>query len=239
MSGDTQMDFGFGTDEGWEMGELCDGWMKVLGEEFEAGYMEELRDFLSGEANDGKIIYPRGEAVFSAMNLVGFDDVKVVILGQDPYHGAGQAHGLSFSVGKGVKIPPSLRNIYKEIVGDLGEGEFLDGDLSGWAEQGVLLLNTTLTVEEGKAGSHAGRGWEKFTDAVIGALNDGREGLVFMLWGAHAQKKGGKIDEERHLVLRSVHPSPLSAYRGFLGCGHFSKANGYLVDGGGSGIDWV
>ncbi len=238
MSSDEQMDFGFDGDACWEMGKLCDDWMGIVGGEFSEGYMDELKGFLAGEAGAGKVICPRGEDVFAAMNRVKFEDVKVVILGQDPYHGVGQAHGLSFSVRKGVRVPPSLRNIYKELGRDLGVEVPVCGDLSGWAEQGVLLLNTTLTVEGGKAGSHAGKGWEVFTDAVIEKLNVGREGLVFMLWGGHAQKKGVKIDGGRHLVLRSVHPSPLSAYRGFLGCGHFGEANGYLAGRGGKMIDW-
>ncbi|MCC7038659.1 MAG: uracil-DNA glycosylase, partial [Alphaproteobacteria bacterium] len=179
-------------------------------------------------------IYPAAQNIYAALNTTPFDSVRVVILGQDPYHGPDQAHGLSFSVRDGVKIPPSLRNIYKEIGGAMPKS----GDLTPWAKQGVLLLNATLTVQAEQAGSHQGRGWEQFTDAIIRALNDRGEHIVFMLWGSYAQKKGAFIDRKKHLVLEAPHPSPLSAHRGFLGCGHFVKANEYLKQQGRKAIDW-
>jgi uracil-DNA glycosylase len=184
------------------------------------------------------VIYPPGSQWFAAFNSTPFDQVRLVILGQDPYHGAGQAHGLCFSVLPGVKVPPSLANIYKELADDLGIVPPDHGCLTSWAQQGVLLLNATLTVEQANAGAHQGKGWEQFTDRAIRALNDQRQGIVFLLWGSYAQKKGAFIDQSRHLVLKSVHPSPLSAYRGFLGCKHFSAANQYLQQQGQSGIDW-
>jgi uracil-DNA glycosylase len=176
--------------------------------------------------------------IFNALNSTPLDSVKVVILGQDPYHGPGQAHGLSFSVPRGVPVPPSLQNIYKELESDLGLMPPAHGDLSSWARQGVLLLNAVLTVEAHKAGSHQGQGWEQFTDRVVSVINDTKDGVVFMLWGSYAQKKGAVIDRSRHLVLTAPHPSPLSAYRGFLGCLHFSQCNEYLQSQGTAPIDW-
>nr|WP_206374534.1 uracil-DNA glycosylase [Sneathiella chinensis] len=213
-------------------------WRSILGAEFDKPYMQQLEKFLTAEEQAGKRIFPDGQAVFSAFNATPFGAVKVVILGQDPYHGPGQAHGLSFSVRKGVPIPPSLRNIYKEINRDLGLPVPCHGNLEDWAKQGVLLLNAVLTVEEAAAGSHQGQGWEDFTDAAVAALNAERDHLVFLLWGGYARKKGRMIDRSRHLVLESPHPSPLSAHRGFLGNGHFSKANDYLQQTGQSPIDW-
>ena len=215
------------------------GWLAVLGDQFEKPYMTQLRAFLQAEKQQGKVIYPPGSLWFNAFNATPFDKVKVVILGQDPYHGPNQAHGLCFSVLPGVQIPPSLANIYKELETDLAIPRARHGCLDHWAEQGVLLLNATLTVEQGSAGAHQGRGWETFTDAAIHALNSQREHLVFMLWGSYAQKKGAFIDAARHLVLKAPHPSPLSAHRGFLGCRHFSRANAYLQDSGQEPIMWA
>jgi len=217
---------------------LHPSWCEVLGEEFEQPYMANLREFLVREKAAGKVIYPPCSQWFSAFNTTPFDQVRVVILGQDPYHGVDQAHGLCFSVLPGVKVPPSLANIYKELQHDLAIMPPNHGCLTSWARQGVLLLNATLTVEQGNAGAHQGKGWEQFTDRAIRALNDQREGVVFLLWGSYAQKKGAFIDPSRHLVLKSVHPSPLSAYRGFFGCKHFSAANHYLQQQGHELIDW-
>lgn len=217
---------------------LRPSWKARIGAEFEKEYMQNLRQFLLQEKQAGKVIYPEGKDIFNSMNLTSFDDVKVVIIGQDPYHGPGQAHGLCFSVKPGVKAPPSLVNIFKEIQNDLGIPVSNHGCLKSWAEQGVLLLNAVLTVEQGRAGSHQGKGWERFTDMIIQTLNKEHSGLVFLLWGAQAQKKGKMIDRKRHLVLQSVHPSPLSAHRGFFGGHYFSKANSYLVEHGKTGIDW-
>lgn len=200
--------------------------------------MVALSAFLRDEKRKGKEIYPRGDQMFAAFTHTPFEHVRVVILGQDPYHGPGQAHGLSFSVPRGIPAPPSLENIFKEIARDLRLPRPSHGNLETWAQQGVLLLNSVLSVERGLAASHQKKGWEGFTDAAIAALANERRGLVFMLWGAYAQKKGAVIDRTRHLVLESVHPSPLSAHRGFLGCGHFSKANEYLVEQGERPIDW-
>jgi uracil-DNA glycosylase len=200
--------------------------------------MRALSAFLREEKAAGKIIYPPGGQMFAAFDAVPFEAVRVVILGQDPYHGPGQAHGLSFSVPPGVPVPPSLLNVYKEIQRDLGFPIPKHGCLASWAAQGVLLLNAVLSVEAGAAGSHAKRGWEGFTDAAIDALSREREGLVFMLWGSYAQKKGERIDRQRHCVMRAPHPSPLSAHRGFLGCGHFGKANRWLQAQGAAPIDW-
>ena len=197
-----------------------------------------LSEFLRGEKARGKTIYPPGPDIFNAFAHTPFDKVRVVILGQDPYHGPGQAHGLSFSVRPGVRVPPSLQNMFKEIEDCLGIPRPDHGCLTPWADRGALLLNAVLTVEAGNAGSHQGKGWEGFTDAAIDALNREREGLVFMLWGSHAQRKGQLIDGKRHLVLRSVHPSPLSAHRGFMGCGHFAKANAWLESRGEPPVDW-
>lgn len=217
---------------------LESSWKQRLGAALEDPRMQALGTFLRAEKSAGKIIYPRGSLIFAALDATPFDAVKVVILGQDPYHGPGQAHGLSFSVPPGVAIPPSLQNIFKEISRDLGMPRPQSGCLASWAGQGVLLLNAVLTVEQGLAGSHQGKGWEEFTDACIGALAEQREGLVFLLWGSYAQVKGRLIDTRRHLVLKAPHPSPLSAHRGFFGCGHFSTANRYLELNGQSRIDW-
>lgn len=217
---------------------LDPSWLDIIGPEFDKPYMTNLRSFLQSEKETGQIVYPKGTEIFNAMNTTSFDDVRVVIIGQDPYHGEGQAHGLSFSVRKGVALPPSLLNIYKEIEAEYGIKMPREGDLTGWARQGVLLLNATLTVRKAMAGSHQNKGWEQFTDAIIHAINDRHENVVFMLWGSYAQKKGAFIDRKRHLVLQSVHPSPLSAHRGFLGCGHFKKANEYLAAQGRAVIDW-
>ena len=203
-------------------------WKAVLEDAFAMPYMQALKQFLKTEKAAGKVIYPPGSLIFNAMNSTPFDHVKVVILGQDPYHGPSQAHGLSFSVPEGVALPPSLRNIFKEIEQDLGISAPKHGCLQSWADQGVLLLNSVLTVEQHKAASHRGKGWEQFTDTIISCLNQRRKNLVFLLWGSYAQQKGKFIDRERHLVLTSPHPSPLSAHRGFFGNRHFSKANAYL-----------
>lgn len=213
-------------------------WLKVLGDEFDKPYMVALKDFLQAEKKAGKVIYPAAANWFAALNTTPLDRVKVVILGQDPYHGPGQAHGLCFSVLRGVPPPPSLQNIFKELQSDVGMTMPVHGYLQHWAEQGVLLLNAVLTVEQARAGSHQGRGWETFTDACVAHLNRDREGLVFLLWGSYAQKKGQLIDRARHCVLEAPHPSPLSAYRGFLGCRHFSMANSYLEGRGERPIDW-
>uniref|UniRef100_C6E5F2 Uracil-DNA glycosylase n=1 Tax=Geobacter sp. (strain M21) TaxID=443144 RepID=C6E5F2_GEOSM len=216
------------------------GWKSHMLEEFQKLYMSELKEFLRLEIARKKTIYPKGSEYFNAFNSTSFDKVKVVVLGQDPYHGPGQAHGLSFSVPRGVDIPPSLVNIIKEIQRDLvlTQEDFRHGHLKSWADQGVLLLNSVLTVEAGRAASHQGKGWEIFTDRAVSMLNGKKNHLVFMLWGAYAQRKGGVIDDKRHLVLRAPHPSPLSAHRGFLGCRHFSQANAYLARHGMDPIDW-
>lgn len=218
--------------------QLSPSWKSRIGGEFDQDYMQKLREFLLQEKRAGKTIYPEGKNIFQAMNLLPFEDVKVVIIGQDPYHGPGQSHGLCFSVMPGVAIPPSLQNIFKEIETDLGITPASHGYLRNWAEQGVLLLNSVLTVERNRSGSHQGKGWERFTDAIIQRLNSEHSGLVFFLWGSYAQKKGAIIDSRRHLVLQSVHPSPLSAHRGFFGNHHFSKANTYLRDQKKSPISW-
>ena len=217
---------------------LSESWGRYLAGEFEQVYMSELVAFLDEQKAEGKIIYPAEENRFAAFNETPFESVKVVIIGQDPYHGANQAHGLSFSVLPGQKIPPSLRNIYKELNADLGIAAPEHGCLLSWAKAGVLLLNATLTVEDRAPGSHQGRGWERFTDAAISVLSEKREHLVFMLWGNFAQSKDDLIDADRHLILKAAHPSPFSAHRGFLGCHHFSKANVYLKDHGNESIDW-
>lgn len=215
------------------------GWKNALADQFSSDHMTHLRAFLLAEKQQGKVVYPPGQLIFNAFEHTPFDQVKVVILGQDPYHGPGQAHGLCFSVPEGVKPPPSLVNIFKEIERDLAKPVSKNGNLEHWADQGVLLLNATLTVQAGLAGSHQGKGWEQFTDAVIDQLNRQRDGLVFMLWGSYAQKKGALIDRQRHLVLTAPHPSPLSAHRGFIGCGHFSRANNWLSERGQAPIDWA
>jgi len=215
------------------------GWKQALASEFSSDYMTQLRAFLLAEKQQGKVVYPAGPQIFNAFEHTPFDQVKVVILGQDPYHGPGQAHGLCFSVPEGVPPPPSLMNIFKEISRDFGTPMSRNGNLEHWADQGVLLLNATLTVLQGQAGAHQGKGWERFTDAVIDRLNQHRDGLVFMLWGSYAQKKGALIDRQRHLVLTAPPPSPLSAHRGFIGCGHFSRANNWLQERGQTPIDWT
>lgn len=213
-------------------------WKARVGAQFDTPRMQALSAFLRERKHLGKAIYPPGPRIFAALDATPFDAVRVVILGQDPYHGAGQAHGLCFSVPPGVAVPPSLENIFKEQQRDLGLPRPDHGCLLPWAKQGVLLLNAVLTVEHGLAGSHQGKGWEEFTDACVDALNREREGLVFLLWGSYAQAKGRLLDRSRHLVLKAPHPSPLSAHRGFLGCGHFSRANEYLRDRGHGAIDW-
>ena len=213
-------------------------WKERLAAQFDAPHMQALRGFLVAQKSAGKQIFPPSAQIFAALDHTPFEAVKVVILGQDPYHGPGQAHGLCFSVRPGVPTPPSLGNIYAEIERDLGHPRPRHGCLLSWAEQGVLLLNAVLTVESGLPASHQGKGWELFTDAIIDLLNREREGLVFMLWGSYAQSKGRLIDARRHLVLKAPHPSPLSAHRGFIGCGHFSAANRYLAARGEAEIDW-
>ena len=216
-----------------------ESWREVLQPQFDSVYFEMLTTFVR-KAYQATTVYPPGSKIFEAFNRTPFDKVKVVILGQDPYHGPNQAHGLCFSVQDGIQPPPSLINIYKELQKEYGVAvNMTNGNLTRWADQGVLLLNATLTVEAGKAGSHQGKGWETFTDAAIKALSDRREGLVFMLWGSYAQQKGRVIDRSKHLVLESSHPSPLSVYRGFDGCGHFKKANQYLQSHGQEPIDWL
>jgi len=213
----------------------------LLDSEFEQPYMQKLSAFLRSEKQSGKRIYPPGPEMFAALNLTPVEQVKVVIIGQDPYHGAGQAHGLCFSVQPGTPLPPSLLNIFAEVNADVGGEQQLDrrqGCLTGWARQGVLLLNAVLSVEHGRAGSHQGQGWERFTDAVVARLCEARSGLVFMLWGSYAQKKGHMVDTSAHCVLTSPHPSPLSAHRGFFGNKHFSQANNYLQARGQTPIDW-
>ena len=214
------------------------GWKQALQGEFEQLYMERLREFLRVEKAAGKVIYPPGPLIFNALNSTPLEQVKVVILGQDPYHGPGQAHGLCFSVQPGVPTPPSLLNVFKELKRDLNLDIPGHGCLQSWAEQGVLLLNTSLTVEQGNAGSHADKGWKPFTDKVIEVVSRDCEHLVFLLWGAHAQSKAKLIDATKHLILKSVHPSPLSAYKGFLGNGHFSRTNTFLQQHGLQPIDW-
>jgi uracil-DNA glycosylase len=210
---------------------IASGWKELLQPEFDQPYFSELAKFVRQEYSS-KEVFPPAPLIFNAFDQCPYDQVKMVLIGQDPYHGSGQAHGLCFSVPPGVPAPPSLLNIFKEIERDLGITKPSNGDLTRWAKQGVLLLNATLTVEASKAGSHQGFGWERFTDAVINLLAERRQNLVFMLWGSYAQRKGAFIDEDRHLVLKTVHPSPLSAYRGFIGCGHFSAANRYLLEHG-------
>lgn len=215
------------------------GWQKILGHELEKDYMQSLRSFLKQEKESGQQVYPKSADVFNAFSHTPFDKVKVVLLGQDPYHGSGQAHGLSFSVQKGVAIPPSLRNMYKELATDIPGFKIPShGDLTAWADQGVLLLNATLTVRAHQAGSHQGKGWEHFTNHVISALSAEKEGLIFLLWGKFAQNKAQLIDGSKHNLLKAAHPSPLSAHNGFLGCRHFSKTNEILLAEGQAPIDW-
>ncbi|MBF0274027.1 MAG: uracil-DNA glycosylase [Nitrospinae bacterium] len=213
-------------------------WKKKLAPEFENDYFKNLKKFLDSEREKKKKIYPPGSLIFNAFDKTPFDEVKVVLLGQDPYHGANQAHGLCFSVPEGIKQPPSLVNIFKEIHADLGISPPLHGNLEKWAKQGVLLLNATLTVLAAQAGAHQKKGWEEFTDAVISAINDEKEEVVFLLWGNYAKKKGEIIDVKKHYVLTAAHPSPFSAHSGFFGCKHFSKTNNYLLKVGKDPIDW-
>ncbi|MCA9537643.1 MAG: uracil-DNA glycosylase [Myxococcales bacterium] len=218
--------------------QLPDAWLKVLESEFREGYMQSLRAFLVEERKRYRL-YPPFRDTFNAFWLTPFDQVRVVILGQDPYHGSGQAHGLCFSVRRGVRPPPSLENIFLELHQELGLPRPQHGDLSAWAQQGVLLLNAVLSVRAGAAGSHRGQGWERFTDRVISVLAEQREGLVFVLWGSWAGQKARMIDRRKHLILTSPHPSPLSAHRGFFGCGHFARINQHLTERGEAPIDWT
>ncbi len=213
-------------------------WKELLGSELKKTYMSDLRTFLVQEEKAQKTVYPQSQDILAALNLTPFDQVKVVILGQDPYHGPNQAHGLCFSVKPGVKIPPSLVNIFKELKDDLGITPPIHGCLDAWGKQGVLLLNNVLTVEDGKAGSHHLKGWEQFTDKIIELLNEKKENLVFILWGSPAQKKAQKVDSKKHFIIKSVHPSPLSSYRGFFGSKPFSQTNTYLNSKGIKPINW-
>lgn len=217
---------------------LSNAWLKLLEPEFEKDYMKSLKSFLAAEYKKNKIIYPTTKNYFAALDLVDPANIKVVILGQDPYHGEGQAHGLCFSVQEGVPVPPSLQNIYKELNTDLNIPIVKSGDLSRWGRQGVLLLNSVLTVEKDRAASHQGKGWEQFTDKIISVVNENCEHVVFILWGSYAQKKAAFVNREKHLVLESVHPSPLSAYRGFFGSKPFSKTNKWLKSKGLTEIIW-
>ena len=219
--------------------QLEDSWLKALGNEFEQEYMRQLRRFLQAEKAARRVIYPPGPQIFNAFKHSPLPSVKVIILGQDPYHGPGQAHGLCFSVPEGIDIPPSLQNIYRELEQDLGVPAPSHGCLTSWAEQGVLLLNSVLSVRRGQAASHQGRGWEQFTDRVIAEINQQRQGIVFMLWGSYAQRKGAMVDAGKHLLLKAPHPSPLSAHRGFFGCRHFSRANDYLQQQGHTPVNWA
>jgi uracil-DNA glycosylase len=214
-------------------------WLEALEGEFCEPYMQQLRDFLLAQKQAGKTVYPPGSQMFAAFDHTPVSQVKVVILGQDPYHGPGQAHGLSFSVPPGVAVPPSLRNIYREIEQELGVSMPTSGCLTHWAAQGVLLLNSVLSVAAAQAASHQGQGWERFTDSAISVVNNQCEHVVFMLWGAYAQRKGSIIDSQRHCVLRAPHPSPLSAHRGFFGCGHFVQANAWLELHGREPVNWA
>lgn len=218
---------------------LHESWREALADQFAAPYMQGLKAFLEAEKAAGKRIFPKGSEYFRALDLTPLDQVKVVILGQDPYHGEGQAHGLCFSVQPGVRTPPSLVNIYKEMESDLGIARAGHGFLEHWARQGVLLLNSVLTVEMGRAASHQGKGWELFTDAIVRLVAQKEEPVVFLLWGAYAQRKAGFVDQSRHLILKSAHPSPLSAHNGFLGSRPFSQANAFLEAKGRGGIDWA
>jgi uracil-DNA glycosylase len=214
-------------------------WHAIIGGEYDQPYMAQLQQFLQREKDLGHIIYPKDEEIFNALNSTAFEKIRVVIIGQDPYHGARQANGLCFSVRKDIDIPPSLSNIYKEIDDEYHPIKMpCHGDLTKWAAQGVLLLNATLTVQQAKAGSHQRKGWEKFTDAIIRAVNEKREHVVFLLWGSRAKKKGALIDRKKHKVLKTSHPSPLSAHRGFRGCDHFKKANDYLKKHGLKPVEW-
>ncbi|MFN3454106.1 MAG: uracil-DNA glycosylase [Pseudobdellovibrio sp.] len=217
---------------------LNNTWLKHLQSEFESDYMKDLKSFLKKEYTQKKVIYPEAKNYFKAMDLVDIENVKVVILGQDPYHGPGQAHGLCFSVQDGIRFPPSLQNIFKELKSDLNVDIPQTGNLERWGKQGVLLLNSVLTVEGGKAASHQGQGWEKFTDKIIEVVNKECPHVVFILWGSYAQKKAAFVDRKKHLVLESVHPSPLSSHRGFFGSKPFSKANKWLKDHGLAPVQW-
>jgi uracil-DNA glycosylase len=218
--------------------ELEAGWLDQLAGEFNSSYFKELKSFLISEKKSGKVIFPPGPLIFNALNSTPFDQVKVVILGQDPYHGFGQANGLCFSVSDGISLPPSLKNIFKEIQEDLNIEYPRSGNLQKWADQGVLLLNATLTVESGLAGSHQNKGWELFTDSIIRKISEQKTGVVFLLWGKYAQAKEALIDTQKHFVLKAPHPSPFSAHTGFLGCRHFSKTNALLIQSGQKPIDW-
>ena len=217
---------------------LHESWRAALRDQFASPHMQGLKQFIEAEKAAGKRIFPKGNEYFRALDLTPLDQVKVVVLGQDPYHGEGQAHGLCFSVQPGVRTPPSLVNIYKELESDLGLPRARHGFLEHWARQGVLLLNSVLTVEMGRAASHQGKGWETFTDAIVRLVAQKEEPVVFLLWGAYAQRKAGFVDSGRHLVLKAAHPSPLSAHNGFLGCRHFSQANDFLEAKGRGAIDW-
>ncbi len=212
-------------------------WKQILAEEFEKDYFKKLVEFVKKEYKT-QTVYPPGKDIFSAFDFCPFDKLKVVIIGQDPYHGKGQAHGLCFSVNDGIRKPPSLQNIFKELKADIGKEIPESGNLERWAKQGILMLNATLTVRASSAGSHQNKGWETFTDAVIKAISDKKEGIVFILWGAYAQKKGAVIEQDKHCVLKSAHPSPFSAYNGFFGNKHFSKTNNYLRKIGRNEIEW-
>lgn len=216
---------------------IAPDWKTLLEEEFSKPYFEELTRFVKEEYATRRI-YPRGSNIFRAFDKCPLDKLKVVIIGQDPYHGPGQAHGLCFSVDEGVPHPPSLQNIFKEVASDIGTPIPSSGNLDRWAEQGVLLLNSVLTVREHEAASHAGKGWEQFTDAVVRKIAQEKQGVVYLLWGSYAQRKGAMVDPQRNCILKAVHPSPLSAYRGFLGCKHFSQANDYLISTGQTPINW-
>ncbi len=216
---------------------IAPDWKALLEEEFSKPYFEELTRFVKEEYATRRI-YPRGSNIFRAFDKCPLDKLKVVIIGQDPYHGPGQAHGLCFSVMEGVPHPPSLQNIFKEVASDIGTPIPSSGNLDRWAEQGVLLLNSVLTVREHEAASHAGKGWEQFTDAVVRKIAQEKQGVVYLLWGSYAQRKGAMVDPQRNCILKAVHPSPLSAYRGFLGCKHFSQANDYLLSTGQTPINW-
>jgi len=218
--------------------QLHPDWLQALAQEFEQPYMKSLKSFLVQRKAAGAVVYPRGDRIFNALNSTPPSAIRVVILGQDPYHGPGQAHGLCFSVRPGVRVPPSLVNIFKELRDDIGFRIPQHGCLQQWADNGVLMLNAVLTVERGRAGAHQGKGWERFTDRVVEVVNRGERPVVFILWGSQAQRKGANIDRSRHLVLTAPHPSPLSAHRGFFGCKHFSRANQWLEAQGMDPVDW-
>ena len=216
---------------------IAEDWKAILEGEFRSPYFDELVSFVKSEYAAGEV-FPAARNIFRAFDRCPFDKLKVVIIGQDPYHGPGQAHGLCFSVDEGVPHPPSLQNIFKEVASDIGTPIPSSGNLDRWAEQGVLLLNSVLTVREHEAASHAGKGWEQFTDAVVRKIAQEKQGVVYLLWGSYAQRKGAMVDPQRNCILKAVHPSPLSAYRGFLGCKHFSQANDYLISTGQTPINW-